>query len=89
MFIIYLLLVLMGLIIANFVVTYALYSAIDRDMREQIDRLKHRLSDSNARMISLYEDIKSEFGSLEARCKKFVGRSKKSRAPEVKSEAKK
>lgn len=89
MFIIYLLLVVMGLIIANFVVTYTLYSAVDRDMRDKLD--KERMSRSDMR-VNLYEELhqlKGRLETVEARCKHIVGKGKKKRVPEVKDENKK
>ena len=86
MFIIYLLLVIMGLIIANFVITYTLYSAVDRDMREQVDKIRLRAVDSSVRIRNCYEGMQKQLDNLEARCKSVVGKGKKRRAPEVKDE---
>lgn len=88
MFIVYLLLVLMGLVVANFVVTYTLYSAVDRDMREEIMRLKISISDNSANRIALYEELRSKIYDIETRCKSFIGKGKKRRTPEAKDEGK-
>jgi len=81
MFLVYLLLVIMGLVITNFIVTYLLYSSLEGEMNKEIDRLKVMMSDISAINISRYETLKSDLYSLETRCKKVVGRGKKKQTP--------
>jgi len=89
MFIIYMLLVLMGLIIANFVFTYAINSATENNAHDRIHNLATKIGDIRSRLYDETETLRKRIDDLEARCKKFVGKGKKNRAPEVKSESKK